>query len=203
MYRIQNSIFIVDDLSGMPNGDYVVELLADGQKLMIHKPGYKGGDDFEVYRTTNGFRGEALKFEDILAELDGAIALRKADGHFLLEEVFKVYWGKEPPVATRLSGPNRSGDYLLKALKWIFAAEDANYPRGMGLKGRILFGERLAELSQGVSLATVVSRVNPDPNNDLANVNYKVVRSIRDAFSSADDQAFQGTAAAMQGFGKV
>lgn len=160
-------------------GLHLVEALADGGHIAIEKPGYLGPNDFAVRRlAANGATDETLSHVEILVEFGRAMEFDSVSCLRFAGFAFRVFGGTEPPARTRpVPGFQRAGDYVLKALKWIWAQEDVNHAIARGYQGRRMSGYRLEELLEGVELAEVLGRTEvkggvPSP---LQGINYKRV----------------------------
>ncbi len=117
----------------------------------------------------------------LLVDFDGALRADRAAGLAFGCQAFRVFGGYEPPATLVVSGTTHAADYVLKALKWIWAQEDLNYPIPR-YQGRLMAGFRLQELLDGVPFGEVygraeVKRSRPRP---LPNVDYaRVERALR------------------------
>ena len=171
----------------MPPGFHLVELLQDGGAIRITKPGYRGKDDFRVQLVTAkwGDRLEIIetpKHVDLLEEFSRAYDVSKENGNILMNEAMRVFAGNEPRVALieHLGGTHRTPEYILKALKWIWAQEDVNFPISKGYLGRKMAGQRLCEIAHGVPFETVYERaeVKKSRPQPLKEVDYTKVEHV-------------------------
>lgn len=159
-------------------GTYIVEEFTDGGYLAIKKPGYKGPNDFAVQSLRRDGAVEiTLSYVDILRDFNNLLELSADLFSQLYGDMLKVFGGAEPPEEFPLSVLQRSGDHILKTLKWIWAQEDTNYPMPR-YQGRKMSGYRFQELSSGLDLATVIDRSKVKGRrveNNVPGVDYSVI----------------------------
>ena len=159
-------------------GVYIVEEFVDGGFLAIRKPGYKNSDDFAVQSLRSDESVETtLSYVDLFRDFHALLEYSADLFSQFYRVTLEVFGGAEPPDAFPLPGLHRPGDHILKALKWIWAQEDTNYPMPR-YQGRKLSGYRLQELSSGVELATVIERSKVKRRrveNNILQVDYGVI----------------------------
>jgi hypothetical protein len=175
------------EVEKIPNGCHLVELMEDGGAIQITKPGYLGSKDFKVQLVAL-YNGEFMVIETpshvtLLREFADAYEVGIDNGNVLMHEAMRVFHGQEPCLdeIRSVEGTIRTPEYILKALKWIWGQEDANFPMPKYL-GRRMSGHRLCEVAHGVSFDTVHDRAEikkgrPEP---LKNVDYSTVDKIID-----------------------
>jgi hypothetical protein len=120
---------------------------------------------------------ETISYRRLLREFSQASATSAPHGEQLFDYALKVFGGAEPPAKLEIPGTKRSGDHIFKALKWIWAQEDSNYPIP-DYEGRKLSVYRLQELRDGVPLQKVIERASVKwirVANDMPRVNYAAV----------------------------
>jgi hypothetical protein len=126
-----------ETLKKIPNGEYEVEQLKDGKKILINKPGKKGLNDFRVdlYDPKNDSR-KSLKHEEIYNDITNKYENNPKETEKMLQGLLEVCKGQEPDkVISEKKIKNTSGlpvDTILKNYKWIWGQEDCNYPKGKG-----------------------------------------------------------------------
>ena len=118
---------------------------------------------------------------DLLREFSEAYEYGQENGERLMNEAMRVFHGKEPRLNLifKIEGTNRTPEYILKALKWIWAQEDTNFPMPQYL-GRRMSGHRLCEVAQGTAFSVVHERAEakkkrPEP---LQDVDYSMVDNV-------------------------
>ncbi|MDR1955801.1 MAG: glutamyl-tRNA amidotransferase [Treponema sp.] len=127
----RNSIKVIKD------GEYEVEQLNDGKKILIKKPGYKGKNDFQV-KTFDPVSDEEKSFthEELFNDIREKFKKDNDNAKKCIEGLHKVCKGQEPgTVIQQLNIKTSVGlpvDTLLKNYKWIWGQEDCNYPKGKG-----------------------------------------------------------------------
>ena len=161
------------------DGLHLVEKLADGRFLAIRKPGRLSAQDFvvQLLDADQATVIETVSHVDLLQEFHRALAKERSAGLRFGSVAFRVFGGKEPIRLPAVAGPGRPVDYILKALKWIWAQEDVNHPIVQGRQGRKMAGYRLQEVLDGVPLRDVARRAEakgyrpgPLPGVDYARV---------------------------------
>jgi hypothetical protein len=159
-------------------GVYIVEEFFDGGYLAIRKPGYKTRDDFAVQSLRRDKSVETtLSYVDLFRDFRQLLEFSHDDFSQFYGVVLEVFGGVEPPENYPLPGLSRSGDHILKALKWIWAQEDTNYPMPR-FQGRKMSGYRFQELSGGTDLETVIERSKVKGRrvpNDVPGVDYDAI----------------------------
>jgi hypothetical protein len=166
----------------IPAGTHIVENLLDGRCIIIRKPGYKVlqgyPHDFQVVIAGNDQPDDSVSHGDILTEFVSALQFDRALGEVFIAQAFSIFAGAEIPNSHPDLGTQRAPEAILKALKWILAEEDVNYPISRGKQGRRMAADRLAEVLHGVELDTVLIRANVKygrPPARLAGVDYSMV----------------------------
>lgn len=156
------------------HGDYIVEYTSDGGCIRVRRPGRKRSGDFIVTRIMPDNSEETTTYKQLLEEFSGAISTDASAGRAFVRAALEVIAGEEPPKEYVISGTERTGDCILKLIKWIVAQEDINYPISSGREGRRMFAHRLWELHQGVRLQEVIRRAEQRGSkvNPISDVNY-------------------------------
>jgi hypothetical protein len=118
-------------------GEYEVEQLNNGNKIIIEKPGRKGPDDFRVYLyNPNLNTRKKLTYDEIFSDIELKNKKEPEKTKALINGLNDVCKGKEPDnvIKTRKIENTTSlpVDTLLKSLKWIWGQEDCNYKNGKG-----------------------------------------------------------------------
>jgi hypothetical protein len=124
-------------LKNIKKGEYEVEQLNDGRKVIISKPGYKGKNDFRIdlYNPKDNTRkslGHSEIFDDIAKKYkDNTEETKK-----IIKGLFDVCNGKEPDNVIKdngiKDGIGMPVDTIFKTYKWIWGQEDCNYEYGEG-----------------------------------------------------------------------
>jgi hypothetical protein len=123
-------------------GEYEVEQLGDGQKIIIKKPGYKGDDDFRVdlYNPSDGTM-KSLTHDELFADIAQKYQDNPEETKKIIKGLLDVCNGKEPDDVIKEKGiQNGIGmpiERIFKIYKWVWGQEDCNYP-GPACKGRWL-----------------------------------------------------------------
>lgn len=136
---------------------YEVEQLADGRKIVITKPGGKftfgaiKREDFMVWiYNPKGGTLWLISHKNILEDLKEKGAADVEATIEIIRALERVYQGenvKEVLETSVLKNPQgEPPELLLKAYKWIWGQEDANYPNG---KGRSMSWEGLRKNKKG------------------------------------------------------
>jgi len=125
------------NLKEIKSGEYEVEQLNDGNKIIIKKPGKKGPDDFQVVLYDPKLnKGKPLSYEEIFSDIELKNKKDPKKTKALINGLNDVCKGKEPDnVIKERKIENITGlsaDTLLKNLKWIWGQEDCNYKKGKG-----------------------------------------------------------------------
>lgn len=132
-----------DRIEKIPYRGYEVERISDGRRIVIVKPG--GKQSFGRIRKEDFFVFIYNPMEKTLWQVshrqirDDLVEKSKEDikaAIKILKAFKKLYKGKDPDdFLPRMKLPNPTGELpeaLLKAYKWIWGQEDANYPTGKG-----------------------------------------------------------------------
>lgn len=142
-------------------GPHLAETLVDDDFVTVQKTERLGPDDFVVCKVdADGRWVETAKHVDLLKEFARALQTDPDGGRVFASAAFRVFGGDEPPETMKVAGTHRPGDYILKALKWIWAQEDVNHPIEQGKQGRKMAGYRLQELLDGVEPKKVFLRAD-------------------------------------------
>jgi hypothetical protein len=120
------------------NGEYEVEQLNDGKKIIIKKPGYKGGNDFRVdlYNPKDDTR-KSLEHSELFNDIEKEYENNPEETKKIIIGLHDVCKGKEPDKVikdnkiTNVDG-GMPVDTLYKLYKWIWGQEDCNYEHGKG-----------------------------------------------------------------------
>ncbi|MBI2100353.1 MAG: hypothetical protein HYT48_03400 [Candidatus Vogelbacteria bacterium] len=145
------------EVEGIAYRGYKVEDISDGRKIVITKPGGKfvfgsiKREDFMVWIYAPKEKGLYLiSHRNVLEDLE---AKGLADPQEAIEIIYaleRVYRGEDPEdvlkTATLPNPIGESPEVLLKAYKWIWGQEDANYPDG---KGRAMSWEGIRKDDSG------------------------------------------------------
>jgi hypothetical protein len=133
---------------------YEVESLANGNKIVITKPGGKSvygrikKEDFLVfifYPETNGLW--QISHQQIFDDIIGKSEEDKAKTVILINLLERVCDGEEPndfidEISALVFQIGETAETLLKVYKWIWGQEDVNYPNG---KGRLMSWEPISK----------------------------------------------------------
>lgn len=124
-------------LEKIKNGEYEVEQLNDGKKIVIKKPGKKNENDIRVdlYDPNSNAR-ISLSHDEIREDIRKKYQKNPEETKNLIDGLRDVYEGKEPDdVIKERKIKNATGlpaDTILKNFKWIWGQEDCNYKFGKG-----------------------------------------------------------------------
>ena len=122
---------------------YVVEVLSDGGKIIITKPGGKftfgtiKRDDFMVWiKNSKDNTLWLISHKNIYNDLEDKGKVNPKETVAIIDALEHVYGGEDPNDVLRevkLDSPcGLSPEVLLKSYKWIWGQEDINYPSGKG-----------------------------------------------------------------------
>ena len=123
---------------------YEVEQIDDGRKIAITKPGGKKAfgrpykEDIQVFIFDSSDNSLwQISHDQIIEDVRGKLAEDKTQGAKLLEYLERTYNGKEPEdfvsgIRSLNFQTGEAPEALIKAYKWIWWQEDANYPTQAG-----------------------------------------------------------------------
>jgi hypothetical protein len=124
-------------LKKIKNGEYEVEQLNDGKKIIISKPGFKGKNDFRVdlYDPEDGTR-KPFSHPELYEDIESKNQENSEKTRELIYGLLDVCKGKEPNDVIKdrkiENGTGLPADTILKIYKWIWGQEDCNYEYGEG-----------------------------------------------------------------------
>jgi hypothetical protein len=136
------------ELKKIKHGEYEVEQLNDGKKIIISKPGRKGNNDFRVdlYDPKDGTRKTLSHSEIIDEDIELKYNENPEKTIELIYCLLDVCKGEEPDKVIKDKkiefGIGLPVDTMLKIYKWIWGQEDCNYEYG---KGRWMSMESILE----------------------------------------------------------
>jgi len=132
-----------DELNAIPYLLYEVEKLANGERVVINKPGGKRNfgklskNDFMVF-IYNPLEESLwlISHEEILNDLIEKYRNNQETTIKIIKGLYAVCCGNEPDdVIKRYNIPDTAGlnvETIYKVYKWIWGQEDCNYPNGEG-----------------------------------------------------------------------
>ncbi len=129
----------------IPFSGYEVEILSDGRKICITKPGGKNVygrmqvHDFMVW-IYNEHKNELwrISHDEIFEDLKAKMKQNSGEAKKVILALKRVHAGDEPDDVLRENpdlGKSLHGyapELILKVYKWIWGQEDCNYPNGEG-----------------------------------------------------------------------
>jgi hypothetical protein len=135
---------IVEYLNQIPYLLYEVEILSDGRKIVINKPGGKRNfgrlskNDFMVFILDPDTEELWLiSHDEIFADIEAKLKDNCQVGLRIIDALLDVCNGEEPDNVLEKYQFNSTltglpVELLLKTYKWIWGQEDVNYPKGEG-----------------------------------------------------------------------
>ena len=146
--EIKNSdrLSFITQLEEIEYRGYEVESLANGNKIVITKPGGKSSygrpkkEDFLVFifnEINNGLW--QISHKQILKDIIVKLTENKIEALKFIELLERTLNGEEPndfidEISSLFFSTGESPETLIKAYKWIWGQEDVNYPNGKGRK---------------------------------------------------------------------
>jgi hypothetical protein len=118
-------------------GEYEVEQLNDGKKIIIKKPGRKGKNDFrvDIYNPKDSTR-TSLKHSELFSDINKKHKNNPEETKEVIKGLLAVCKGKEPDDVIKekkiKNGIGLPVDTIYKMYKWIWGQEDCNYENGQG-----------------------------------------------------------------------
>jgi len=162
----------------IPYRGYEVELISDGRKIVIVKPGGKQSfgrirkEDFFVFiHDPKANTLWQISHKQIYDDLIEKSKNEKEQTIKLLQAFERVYYGEEPDEVLKeielTISTGENPEVLLKAYKWIWGQEDVNYPTG---KGRAMSWEGWEKskeemLKTGTGLKDLLEKLQGDKGN--------------------------------------